>query len=48
MSKYQAMQLLIKAYRKYGGGSPQHIKALKRYDKIAGTWSDYKAMESEE
>lgn len=31
----------------HGGGSPQHIKALKRYDKIAGTWSDYAALEKD-
>lgn len=45
MSIKQARALVVAAYKKHGGGSRQHIKALKRYDSIAGTWTDYEALE---
>ena len=44
MTKKQAISQILRAYHAHGGGSPQHIAALKLYDKIAGTWSDYAAL----
>lgn len=32
MTRKQALALLVKAYNRHGGGSLQHLKALKRYE----------------
>jgi hypothetical protein len=40
MTAIQARELVVRMYRKHGGGSPQHIKALKRYNKIANLYSE--------